>query len=64
MDLLATFADDADWSLFDHAQMEQELRNLFGRGVDLVSRRAVEHSPNWIRRRSILGNTRAIYVRQ
>jgi hypothetical protein len=30
--------------------------------VDLVSRQAVEASPNWIRRRSILENARVVYA--
>lgn len=60
-DFLATFAPDAEWSLFDHVQMEQELKSLLNRDVDLVSRRAVEHSANWIRRKNILESAKVIY---
>lgn len=62
VDVLVTFAAEVEWGLFDHAQMEKELSALFGRKVDLVSRRAVERSQNWIRRKSILNTAQAIYV--
>ena len=62
VDVLATFASDADWSLFDHVDMQEELSALFGRKVDLVSRRAIERSDNWIRRKAILNTAEQIYV--
>lgn len=37
VDILATFAADADWSLFDHMDMEDELSAILGRKVDIVS---------------------------
>jgi predicted nucleotidyltransferase len=54
VDVLVTFDADADWGLWDHAGMQDELADIFGRKVDLVSRRAVERSENWIRRQAIL----------
>jgi len=62
VDVLATFASDADWSLFDHVDMQEELSDLLGRKVDLVSRRAIERSDNWIRRKAILNTAEQIYV--
>jgi uncharacterized protein len=62
VDVLVTFAPDAGWTLLDHVEMGDELREIFGRSVDLVSRRAIEASPNWIRRREILGTARPLYV--
>lgn len=62
VDVLATFAPDAAWSLLDHAGMEAELSALLGRPVDLVNRRAVERSPNWIRKRHILTSAQPCYV--
>ncbi|HTG35473.1 MAG TPA: nucleotidyltransferase domain-containing protein [Thermoanaerobaculia bacterium] len=62
VDLLVRFAPDADWSLLDHARMERELSEVLGREVDLVSRTAVEASPNWIRRQEILSTARALYA--
>jgi hypothetical protein len=54
LDLLVTFAPDADPSLLDHVAMEEELSGIVGRKVDLVSQRAIERSSNWIRRKAIL----------
>jgi predicted nucleotidyltransferase len=62
IDVLVSFAADADWSLMDHAQMEQELAAQLGRKVDLVSRRAIERSSNWIRREDILSTAEPVYV--
>jgi len=61
VDLLATFADDARWSLWDMHDAEAELANLFGRPVDLIDQRSVEESENWLRRNSILSTARTIY---
>ena len=54
VDVLVSFADDAAWSLFDHVHMRDELCEIFGRDVDLLTRRAVEHSLNPYRQRAIL----------
>ncbi len=62
IDLLATFEDDAAWSLLDHVAMEQELRALLHRNVDLVTRRGVEQSRNWLLRREVLGTATVIYL--
>jgi predicted nucleotidyltransferase len=61
IDLLVTFQPDAEWSLFDHLEMTRELAAILGRDVDLVSRRAVERSHNWIRRRAILDGSQPFY---
>jgi predicted nucleotidyltransferase len=62
VDLLVSFAPDAEWSLFDHMTMEEELTAMLGRQVDLVSRRGIERSQNWIRRQGILESARPIYA--
>ena len=62
VDLLVTFAPDADWRLFDHVRMQEELAELLGRPVDLVSRRAIERSQNPIRKRAILDSARTVYA--
>ena len=62
VDILATFAEDADWSIFDQVQMEAELAEIIGRKVDLVSRRAVERSDNWIRRDAILRTAESLFA--
>jgi predicted nucleotidyltransferase len=62
VDVLVTFARDAEWSLLDHTAMEEELSAIFGRKVDLVSRKAIERSENYIRRNAILGTAQVYYV--
>jgi predicted nucleotidyltransferase len=54
VDVLVSFAPDAQWSLFDLVRMESELETILGREVDLVERAAIEQSENYIRRKSIL----------
>jgi predicted nucleotidyltransferase len=59
---LVTFALEARTTLLDLVEMEEELAALLGRDVDIVSRRGVERSKNWIRRQAILGSADPIYV--
>ena len=61
VDVLVSFAPDADWSLFDLADMEAELAKLFGRKVDLASKKGIEQSRNPIRKQEILGSAQVIY---
>jgi hypothetical protein len=56
VDVLVTFAADARRSLFDMVHMEDELVEIFGREVDLLTRRSVERSLNPIRKTSILSS--------
>ena len=62
VDVLVTFGADESWSLLDLIGAEQELSELFERKVDLIERRAIEKSENWIRRKAILSGAETIYV--
>lgn len=62
IDLLVTFAHGADWSLLDLVRMERELAELAGRKVDLVDRRSIVRSQNWLRREEILGTAVSLYA--
>jgi predicted nucleotidyltransferase len=42
--------------------MREELEQILGRRVDLVSRRAIESSSNWVRRQEILENAQLYYT--
>jgi uncharacterized protein len=53
---------DATPSLFEHVDMEDELAEIFGRPVDLVSRKGVERSSNRFRKKSILESARVVYA--
>ena len=61
VDVLVRYTPDAEPSLFNHVEKEEELAEIFGRPVDLLSRKAVERSRNPFRRRSILESARVIY---
>jgi predicted nucleotidyltransferase len=61
LDVLVAFAPGAVWGLLDQVRMEQELAGLLGCKVDLLTRRAVERSSNWILRREILGTAEVVY---
>ena len=62
VDVLVRFEPGSPRSLSDLVHMEDELKAIFGREVDLVDRRAVESSENYIRRRHILSTAEAIHV--
>lgn len=61
VDVLVQFEDEARHTLFELDEMELELREIFRREVDLVSRRGVEASHNYLRRNSILASAQVIY---
>ena len=62
VDILITFKKGVNWSFLNLIQMEQELSFVFGRDVDLFTRKAVEQSSNWIVRREILDSAEVIYA--
>jgi predicted nucleotidyltransferase len=61
LDLMVTFRPDIQPGL-DFFAMQDELEQLLGCRVDLLTRRSVERSDNSIRRRSILASAREIYA--
>ncbi len=61
IDVLAGFDEVARHTLFDMDRMEEELEDIFGRGVDLVSWRGIERSPNYLRRNTILQSAELVY---
>ena len=62
VDVLVTFSPEAHHTLFDLVQMENELKVIFQREVDLVSRRGIERSLNYLRRNEILSSAQVIYA--
>jgi len=59
VDVLVSFAEEAHWSLDDWVDMIEELKVIFGRDVDLVSKRALR---NPFRRHEILTTREVVYV--
>lgn len=62
VDVLVTFSPDSDWGVEHLLDMKDELEALFGRPVDLVEKRLVEESPNYIRRKRILSHRETVYA--
>ena len=60
--MLVRFEPGVSYDIEDDLAMQDELQALFGRTVDLVERSSVEKSPNYIRRKHILGSLEPIYV--
>jgi predicted nucleotidyltransferase len=58
VDVLVVFDDDAGWSLFDFVDIQDELKAMFGREVDLVEKRALR---NPFRKHHILNHHEVIY---
>lgn len=52
--LVATFAADADLTLLDHVQMEEELGEIMARKVDLLSRGTIDAMRNGLHRTAYL----------
>lgn len=61
VDILVDFDKDADWGLLNHLQMRQELQALLGCKVDLISKRALERSRNWLFRREVLSTAKVFF---
>jgi hypothetical protein len=63
VDVLVSFPSyEATPSLFEHVEMQDELVEIFGRPVDLLTRGGVEDSTNPIRKRAILETARVVYA--
>ena len=59
IDVLVTFSPEAQWSLWDFPQMQDELKVIFGREVDIVEKDALK---NPFRRHSILTTKQVVYA--
>jgi predicted nucleotidyltransferase len=62
VDVLVSFTPQAHVTLFDMVHMQDELKAIFGRNVDLVSKRGVESSRNYLRRKRILESAQVIHA--
>ncbi len=62
VDVLVSFSPQAHVTLFDMVRMQDELKAIFGREVDLISKRGVENSRNYLRRKAILESAQVIHV--
>jgi uncharacterized protein len=63
IDVMVRFSPDARWG-FEIVQMKQDLEEAFNRKVDFLTKKTIEQSENWIRRKEILGTAKLIYVQR
>ncbi len=64
IDILVTFTPNNNISLLDLENLEQQFATLFNRSVDIVTKKSIENSHNWILRQNILENSEVIYVKR
>lgn len=62
IDILVSYQPNAQRGLFAKMTLKEELEALLHRKVDLVSKKAIQQSRNWIRRNNILNSAEVIYV--
>lgn len=62
IDILVNFEKESVPTLFRFEELRLELQELFGRDIDLLTKRSIEKSRNRYRRQEILGNHRVIYA--
>jgi predicted nucleotidyltransferase len=62
VDVLVTFQDGSTPRFWELLDMQEELKALVGREVDLVKRVVIETSENYIRREDILSTAQVIYA--
>ena len=61
IDILVDFERNLRYSFFDLVAMEDELKAIFNRDVDLVTRKGIANSRNYLRRENILNSAQTIY---
>jgi uncharacterized protein len=61
IDILVDFDRSLRYSLFDLVVMEDELKAIFNRDVDLVTHKGIANSRNYLRRENILNSAQTIY---
>lgn len=62
LDIAVRFRPEVGYSLFDLMEMQDQLADLSGRPVDLLTLRAIEQMPNALRRRSILDTLELVHA--
>ena len=62
VDVMVEFAADAHWGMWDVYDMEEGLKAIFGRKVDIMTRRSIARSENYLMRHSILSGARTLYA--
>ena len=61
VDVLVTFSPDAHWG-WTIVSIKKDLEELLVRRVDFLTKKSIEDSQNWIRRKEILSTARLFYA--
>lgn len=62
VDVLVTFAPESGTTLLDLVRMEDELKSIFGRKVEIAERGGIEESSNYLLRRAILESAEVLHA--
>ncbi len=62
IDVLVQFREGTEWTLTKWMNMRDDLEAIFNRSVDILTRKSVETSPNYLRRKLILSSAQVIYA--
>ncbi|ELS00532.1 putative nucleotidyltransferase [Xenococcus sp. PCC 7305] len=64
IDVMVQFDASAHPTFLNLEQMEAELKTIFQREVDLITRQGIESSRNYLRRQEILSSVQVIYAKR
>jgi len=64
IDVMVKFDMNAHPTFLDLEKMEIELKTVFNRKVDLITRQGIENSRNYLRRQEILSSAQIIYEKR
>jgi uncharacterized protein len=62
IDVMVEFHPEAHPTFSTLDQMEAELKTIFNRDIDLITRQGIETSRNYLRRHEILSSAQVIYA--
>lgn len=62
VDVMVQFHPDAHPTFSSLDRMEAELKTIFNRDIDLITRQGIETSRNYLRRQEILSSVKVIYA--
>jgi uncharacterized protein len=62
IDVMVQFHPDAHPTFSTLDRMESELKTIFHRDIDLITRQGIETSRNYLRRQEILSSAQVIYA--
>jgi predicted nucleotidyltransferase len=62
IDVMVQFHPEAHPTFSSLDQMEAELKTIFHREIDLITRQGIENSRNYLRRQEILSSAQVVYA--